>query len=77
MNDAHAAAPDSAIKQNYVPVGSRQAVVDSVGGTYWQDVAADRVWIKVMGGLEQSFVPPGSLPTDDLVLYDVVRLRIH
>ena len=77
MNDSHAAAPDSAIKRNYTAVGSRQAVIDSAGGTYWQDAANDRVWIKVSGGLEQNFVPPGTLPTDDLLLYDVFRLRIH
>ncbi len=76
-DDAHAAAPDSAIKRNYIAVGSLQEVMSSAGGVYWQDTATNRVWAKVVGGLEQSYIAPGTPPNDDTFLYDKFYLRVH
>ncbi len=47
ITDGHAQAGSWANKHDYTALGSRQAVIDSAGETYWQDSAGGWVWVKV------------------------------
>lgn len=63
--------------QAYEQVGSREAVINSItGNVYYQDAAANRVWIKIRGGFWA--VNPLSTvdPTADELLYEPTLLRI-
>jgi hypothetical protein len=69
--------PPSDIKHDYAAVGSLNAVVSSAGETYWQDVANNIVWVKVRGGLTQTWNDSDFAPNDDHLLYRDFNLRIH
>jgi hypothetical protein len=51
-------------------------VISSGGGTYWQDAANDRVWIKLRGG---SWLPGNwadFVLTPDMLLYETTRVNV-
>lgn len=76
MAAGHTTAPTYANKHVYTPVASRQAVLDSSGETYWQDTANDLVWIKIQGGIQQTWDPASYAPHSDELLYWLFYLRV-
>lgn len=61
----------------YNAVNSLEAVRSSTGRTYWQDKAADRVWIMLRGGSWRYWTsnPQTPIPPDDL-LYEPTAIRV-
>jgi len=51
-------------------------VIASAGGTYWQDTANDRVWIKLRGGTWLPGNWADFVLTPDMLLYEPTLLRI-
>lgn len=51
-------------------------VIASDGGTYWQDTANDRVWIKLRGGTWLPGNWADFVLTPDMALYEPTYLRI-
>jgi len=88
ITDTHAAAGSWASKHDYTLLGSRQAVIDSAGQTYWQDTANNIVWVKVslnhptLGEVVQFKSNPLGIdglpvgPLDEHYLYNPIHLRI-
>lgn len=70
-------APPSAIKHDYTAVADLAAVTASAGETYWQDVANNVVWVKVRGGVTQTWNDADYAPDSDERLYRDINLRIH
>jgi hypothetical protein len=65
------------IKQTYTSVASREAVASSTeGGVFWQDKTNNVVWIKLRGGIKQTWNDTDYNPTDDELLYRLFWLRI-
>lgn len=64
-------------RNNYTPVANFPALLASPGETYWQDAANDRVWIKLVGGVDQPWNPNDYPPTADEVLYRLFHLRVY
>ncbi len=74
---AHTLAPTYIHKHVYTPLGSLQEVIDSPGGeTYWHDIQNDIVWIKLVGGITQTWDPASFPPHSDELLYWLFYLRI-
>jgi hypothetical protein len=63
----------------YAQVGSFAEVRDSSGGTWWQDAAADVVWVKLRGGSwqwwDQTFTI--AVPSSDQLLYESTVLHVN
>lgn len=63
----------------YTQVGSFAQVRDSAGGTWWQDAAADVVWVKLRGGSwqwwDQTFTI--AVPSSDQLLYESTVLHVN
>ncbi|MEQ8822337.1 MAG: G8 domain-containing protein [Sumerlaeia bacterium] len=58
----------------YSEVASLEAVIESVGETYWRDTTGNRVWVRLRGG---TWVPPQSSDvTNDDLLYHTTFLHI-
>lgn len=74
---AHAASGNSPIKHNYTSVGSLDAVVASSGETFWQDAASNVVWVKVNGGLSQTWTDDQYDEHSDERLYRAMNLRVY
>ncbi len=51
-------------------------VIASPGGTYWQDTAGNRVWIKLRGGTWMPGGWPEFVLTPDMVLYETTQVHI-
>ena len=66
-----------AFRNDYAPVADFAALLASSGETYWQDVANNRVWVKMQGGVAQPWNPNDFPPTADEVLYRLFHLRIY
>lgn len=70
--------PDNSVVTPYTELGSLQDVLDSPGATYWQDSAANLVWVKLQGGTWQ---PPTTEPEfaffDENGLYHTSFLHIR
>ncbi len=79
FNDDAANAPTWASKHDYAAVMDRQAVQNSIGETYWQDIVNDIVWIKVTPADLVQFEPPPEgegAEFSNAVLYNEFHLRI-
>ncbi|MDP2323829.1 MAG: hypothetical protein Q8N51_07345, partial [Gammaproteobacteria bacterium] len=65
--------------EGYTQLGSLQDVRDSAGGTWWQDTANDRVWVKLRGGFWQFWDLTGDFgaPTADELLYENTILHVN
>jgi len=63
----------------YAQVGSFAAVRDSAGATWWQDTAADVVWVKLRGGSWQWWDQTYTIavPTSDQLLYETTVLHVN
>jgi len=77
FDPAHAASADSAIKHNYTAVASLAAVQASAGETFWQDTTNNIVWMKVRGGLAQTWNDADYPAHDDHHLYRTMNIRVH
>ncbi len=70
-------APPSATKHEYTAVADLASVTASAGETYWQDVANNVVWVKVLGGVTQGWNDVDHAEFSDERLYRAFNLRIH
>ena len=78
MSEVHTQAPTFSLKHVFEPVGSRQEVIDSPGGeTYWHDVENDMVWMKIHGGIQQTWNDQDYSETSDQRLYRLFNLRVY
>lgn len=64
-------------RNDYSAVPDLDSLLASPGETFWQDAANDRVWLKLVGGVQQWFNPGDFPATADEELYRMFRLRIY
>ncbi|MBK8565881.1 MAG: right-handed parallel beta-helix repeat-containing protein [Saprospiraceae bacterium] len=64
-------------RNDYAAVADFASLLASPGETYWQDATNDRVWVKLVGGVQQWFNPGDFPPTADEELYRMFRLRLY
>ncbi|MGZ8242445.1 Ig-like domain-containing protein [Methylomagnum sp.] len=70
--------PSTVYCRSYQAVESLAAVIASPGETFWQDTENQVVWMKLRGGLEDSYVAPEDLlPFSEATMYEAINLRIQ
>ncbi|MEO1257193.1 MAG: G8 domain-containing protein [Bacteroidota bacterium] len=63
-------------RNDYSAVPDFDSLLASPGETFWQDFANNRVWVKLVGGVEQPWAPGEYPATADEELYRMFRFRV-
>lgn len=76
LREDYALQADDDFKRTYTALDSRQAVIESDGGTYYQDVENNIVWVHLVGGMNPRFDPENEDPNSNQRLYYEWHLKV-